>query len=451
MKILVYILFLLISFAYSKEIFKEEYIKDYLNDKNPYFKSITVEKDIFSGKLQYYQGNFNFKLKGKYEDKDYPISYGNYRGLFLEKPTFQGFDLLFGYRKAQGVQEYSNIKTGKDGEVIFGIKLPIIAFLNSIDKRRLDYYNAKIELNEKTLDVIQNVNDLYIKIISSYYDVLYKNEILELEKKLLQKAENRKNFIKRKVEEGSLPKITLVEANQQILKRKQRVIKAKNEFNISLNNFLRYLNLDKEEFLKKYTLPSLPDVENKDLDFNSLYKIALNNNLKIKIINQKKEKINNNLKYTETLKYPDINLGLYAVNDFKYHQGYKVSLDFSFYPVNDKYIGKKVELTKKLVQLKNKEETIRIELKTKILNYLDKLKALKENIKLSLETINLLKSVEDAEVKKFEAGLSDLFYVNQREIYTLEGMKTYLEYKKDFHITLKKLMLEVNPYMIINF
>ncbi len=443
-KILIFIL-IIQSFALSKEYFTEGKIKYFLKNKNPYVNSIIIEKDIYEGKLKYYQGFFNTKLGGKFENKEYPVTEGRYRSLYLEKPTFQSADFLLGYRKAIGVQEYNNIKTGEKGEIIFGVKLPIINFIKQIDKRRVSLLNTKIKLTQIDFEILDKLRKLYLKIIENYYQILYAKEVLKLEESLLKKAEKRYFFIKRKVKEGSLPKILLIEAKQNILKRKERVLKAKNQYFVKLNEFLKYLNISQNEFLKHFSLPNLPKVKNENFNEDELYKVALKNNLKLKVLNNKKERIQNKLKFVNTLKYPDIKLSAYVVNDFKYAQGYKFSLDFSFYPINNKYLGKKVELSKKLIKLESEKEKVKIELKTKISNLLNKLDTIKQNLKISLENINLLKSIESAEIKKFKIGLSDLFYVNQREIYTLKGMKDYLKYKAEYHITYKKLMLEIYP------
>jgi len=91
-----------------------------------------------------------------------------------------------------------------------------------------------------------------LKIISSYYKTLYFKELVELEKELLQKAQKRKEFIVKKINEGLLPKVYKIEVEQQIINRKQRLIEAKNNFKTQLNEFLKFLNLDEKVFNSTY-------------------------------------------------------------------------------------------------------------------------------------------------------------------------------------------------------
>ncbi len=439
----------LFNIANAKELFIEKDIFRFLNRDNPYINSILGEKDIYYGKLKYYKGYFDTKLGGKYEKKEYPLSESKYNFFYVEQPTLKGFDFLFGYRKATGVQEYSNVKTSKDGELIFGVKIPVFQVANNIDFRRLKYFNTKIEISQKDYEIIDKLRKIYTKILEEYYKTIYYKEILTVQQELLEKAIKRKNYIEKKISLGSLPEIASVEVQQQIINRKQKLLKAENDFRNSLNNFVRYLNLNSDEFLQKYELPQLTEVEYKKLNIKEIIQLSINNSPKLKVYNLMKKRLYNENKFYSLKKLPDINFSVYIVNDFKYDQGYKFSMDFSYYTQNRQYLGKKIEIAKNLALIRSKEQTEKINIKTKIQNLLNKLETIKENIEMSKKEIELSKKLENAERKKFELGLSDLFYLNQREIYTLKTIKKYLSYKKDYWITYKKLLIEINPLKIL--
>ena len=436
-------IFYIFSFSLGKEIFTEQKIKNFLTEDNPYIYTILGKKYIYQGKLKYYQGFFDTKIKGKYEKKDYPVSTGKFYSLFLEKPLMSGLELNFGYRKAEGIQEYNNIKTGKDGEVLIGIKVPVFKITRNINERRLNLFLAKLDISEIDFEYRNKLRKLYFKIISSYYKLLYYKKLVEIENQLLKKAEKRKDFILKKIEQGLFPNVVSIEAEQQIINRKQRLLKAKNNYEVHLLSFLKYLGIGKEEFEEMYVLPDFPDVKLSEINLKDSLSIAFRNRPDLKKLKVVQEKLKKETNYYSLLKYPELNISLYGVHDFNYDSGFKISIDAKYPLERRKYLGKKIEINKSLLLLDKKKEKIEIEIKTNLQNIVKTLKTIKQNIKNSEEEIKLVKKLEQIELKKFKLGSSDLFYVNQREIYTLETIKKNLKYKLDYLILYKKYLMEL--------
>ena len=443
-KIIAVLTILLYGFSYGKELFTEKTIKNFLNKENPYIYSLLGEIFVYEGKLKYYRGFFDTKLSGKYEKKEYPLSEGLFYSFSIEKPTISGIDLSFGYRKATGVQEYNNIKTGEDGELILGLKIPVFNLTRNIDERRLNLFLTTIDIRKLEYKYQDNIRKLYLKIISSYYKTLYFKELVELEKQLLQKAQKRKEFIIKKIKEGLLPTIYQVEVEQQIINRRQRLTEAKNNFKTQLNEFLKFLNLDEKDFNSMYELPSLPPLPELNISLEEALKTAIENRPDLKVIETEKNRLETEKIFYSLLKYPKFDISIYGTHDLKYNNGYKVLLNATFPLERRKYIGKTIELKKSSILLDKRQEKILIEIKTNLKNILNTLKTIRKNIKMSEKEITLAKELEKAEVKKFEVGYGNLFLINQREIYTLKTIKKNLKYKLEYLINYKKLLAEMN-------
>ena len=446
MPLLVLSVLILFSLSIAKEIFTEQLIKQYLNEQNPYIYTLIGKKYIYQGKLKYYEGFFDTKLKGKYEKKEYPVSEGLFYSVFIDKPTYSGIDFSFGYRKAKGVQEYNNIKTGKDGELLIGLKIPILNIKQNIDKRRLNLFLTDFDLKKIDLEFQNKFRKLYLKIITSYYKTLYYKKVLDIEKDLLQKAEKRKEFIVKKIKEGLLPTVYQIEAEQHIINRQQRVLKAKNDFIVQLNKFLKYLNIDSKTFLKSYDLPDLPEPKDLQITLDEAVKLALQNRPDLKEIKVEKKRLQNEKKFYTLLKYPKINLSLYGVHDFNYDSGYKVSLDAVYSVERRKYLGKSIEIRKKGILLDKKQEKILIELKTDLKNIIETLNILKENIKNAQQEISLLKKLEEVERKKLRLGSGTLYFINKREIDTLKAKKRNFKYQLEYITLYKKFFIKLNIF-----
>ncbi len=442
--------FILLSFLFifntttAKEILTESKIKDFLTEENPYIYTIIGKKHVYQGKRKYYEGFFDTILYGKYERKDYPVSTGKFTSIFIKKPFFNSIELLAGYRKATGVQEFNNIKTGEYGELQIGLKIPVFQLKNKIDKRRLNLFLTDLQIKQIDFEFQNKFRKLYLKIISSYYKAIYYKQLLNLEEELLNKAKNRIAFIKQKIQKGALPKVYELEANQHIINRIQRVLKAKNNYEIYLNEFIKYLNITKEKFTKEYELPSYLELPSFSIDKKKALEIAINNRPDLYFLLLEKEKLKQEKSFFSLLKYPKFTVSIYGVQDFKYDEGYKLSIDISYPLERRKYIGKSIEIGKNLYLLDKKLEKIKIEIQTKINNIFQTKETLEKNIENIIREIELVKKLEEIERKKLKAGVGTLFLINQREIYTLKTMKKYLKYKLDYIILHKKLLSELN-------
>ncbi len=447
MKVLIFIsVFALFSLSIAKEILTEDKLKDFLTEDNPNIYSILGKKYIYKGKIKYFEGNFDTKLKASYEDKDYPLSKGKYYDFFLEKPIFYGFDVKAGYRYAKGVQEYNNIKTSNKGEALLGLSLPVINLLSQTDFRRLNFFKATNLYKNVDFETKDKLRKFYFKVLKTYYKTVFYKKILGLEEQLLEKAEKRYKFVQRKIEEGLLPQIYLVEANQHIINRKQRILKAKNKYENSLNELITLLNISKTEFERKYKLPEKLKLPDLDLSFDEAVKIAKENRPDLSTYKYQIKILNMEEKYYKLLNYPNINMDIYMTKDFKYDYGFKFVLNADYYVERRKYLGKMVEIRKGKALVKSEYKSKLLEIKVNIKNLFNTLHTLKQNIQNAKNEVSLVQQLEDAERKKFRLGRSDLFYLNQREIYTLKTLKKYFYYKLDYIVNYKKLLIELGIF-----
>jgi len=447
---LLFVILLITSFAYGKELLTERKIFQYLSEDNPFIFLYQVDIYTAEAKKTYYQGDLDIKVAPTYEKKEYPLSTSKFYSLFFKKRFLEGFDVLAGYRKATGTQEYNNIKTSKEGELLVGIKIPVFQSLRKINKEKLNILLAELDVNIYRQKFSEKFRKFYYKVLETYYKTIYYKSVYQLEKSLLYKAIKRKKFVEEKIKVGLLPEVYIYEAEQHIIHRKQRLLKAKQEYLNSLNKLLTYLNLDKKEFLRKYRLPNLEDVyksiPREKINLEKSLKIAIENRPIFKELEIKRKKLDRERKYYSLLKYPNTEVALYGVEDLKYKEGFKITVNME-YPINRrKYIGKQLELkAKKRAIHKEREKTI-LEIKNELVQTITKLKILKKQIENSNREVKLVKKLEDIEKEKFKHGVSTLFYINQREMYSQETKLKNIKYKLEYILNYKKYLNVLNKY-----
>lgn len=421
-------LILLQPYALCKETFTLESLNRYLTKDNPYIYGAVGQQYIDAARIQTAQGSFDTKLSAKYDKKDYPVSTGEFADISMSKPTENGTEFIVGYRKAEGVQEYNNIKTGSQGELRLGVTVPVFSLLHDMNKRKYHLDAAKINAVKSTFEAQNNVRNLYGAITTEYYKLLYFNELVQAEKKLLKKAQKRDRFIKKRVQSGDLPQIAILESKQQIINRKQRVLATKDTYNKVLHTVLKYLNISQKEFQRKYRLPSMKLLKKDKIVFRNMLNKALKNRPDLKALKYKKRKLDLDTKYNTLSNYPQLDLFAYGVHDVQYGEGIKVGLKFDIPLERRGYEGKKIEIQKSINQLEERQNQVLLDLKANLTNLIYSFDIVKQNIVYARKEMQIVKELEDAENKKYKIGSSDLFQVNQREIAVLQAQQKLLEY-----------------------
>lgn len=448
------LIFIYIGFIpmFAKEIFGIDTIKQYLTNDNPYVYVSLGKKYINEEKLQYALGNYDTKIVAKYEDKEYARSNAKYYKVGLEKPLVNGVDIDLSYRYAEGTQEYNNIKTSEDGEMVLGVKVPVLNVINKIDKRRLDAGLASMNIDETEFKFKDSMRNLYFKIMINYYELIYAKRIVDISKNLLSKSQLRYDFLQKKVEQGSIPKMDLIEIQQQLINREQILLSADTQYDNQLTDFLRFLNISQDEFEEMYKLADSLDLQMYDINYNSAIDTALQNRPDLKFFDNEIKKLNLKQKYNDILKYPSLDVGLYGVYDMKDdyqnndQMGYKVMLSMNFPIEQTKYSSKNMQNRHSMTLVDASKNRLLIELRNNLQNIITSLNALRINIENSNKEVVLVEKLQKLEQRKYELGSSTLFMLNQREMQVLNTQKKLLKFKLDYVQLHQRYMREINLY-----
>lgn len=432
MRKILFFLSLMIGTLEAKEMFTSNKIAEYLNDENPYIYTAHAQEYIYKAKEQYQLGEFDTKFSVKYDKKEYPVTKGEFYEASLSKPVENGMEFIAGYRQAEGTQEYNNIKTSQNGEMIAGVNIPVFSLIHKTNTRKMNLKIAQIQSIKYRFNTQNVLRVLYTEILTSYYELLYNKALVKLETELLEYSEKRESFIRKKIDSGTAAEIELIEIQQQIINRKQRLLSAKNDYEKSLELFLRYLNISTEVFFSKYVLEDVLETETIHVTLSDSIEMAINSRVDLKMLQYEKEKLELEKKNTVLSGYPNLNLSVYGVHDFTYNEGFKVSVDMVFPIERRKYYGKTQEIDKTVKYIEKLKEKKVINIKTRLANIINSLKAVEKNILYAGSEVKLAQKLRSVEYTKYNIGTSNLFMINQREIYSLEVKKKILKYKLDY-------------------
>jgi outer membrane protein TolC len=307
--------------------------------------------------------------------------------------------------------------------------MPVNALIQNTNTKKMNLDLALLESTRAQYGSNNNLRLFYLKVLNNYHRLLYNRLLVAYEQELLQKAQKRKGFIEQKIDSGLFPKIALIEAQQQIINRQQRYLAIVTEYENSFENFVKYLNISKKQFLQKYDLVNVLETPAEKVKLADAIDEAKRNRPDLKMLAYEKEKLFLEKKNAHLLQYPEFNIALYGVHDFKYENGFKVSLDLAFPIERNRYKAQLGTVGKSLTNVEKIEQQKEREIETSLTNIINSLHLLKENIDNAQTELALSTQLEDAENKKYLLGSSNLFILNQREIQTLEIKKKVLQYK----------------------
>jgi len=442
MKVVIYV-FVCFIFLEAKELFLPKHIYIYMHVKNPFYYQAIGEQFIAKEKEKFFEGSLDTQLKASYDNKNYPTTDGIYENVELWKPTENGIEFSLGYRRAEGVQEYNNIQTGQEGEIISSIKIPLFSVINDISKNKVDIQNAKLTTEQLEFEGKFNLLKLHFNITKIYYQLLLQRQISQTYKELLDKAKKTKKFISKRIEQGQIAEIAGIEVQKLIINREQQYLEAMNEFTLVKNIFLQYLGITETTFDKKYKIP-LIKMKNKSLPtLKRAIGLAIEKRPDLKMIDTEMAKLSVRQEYNEFQKYPQLDMQFSGTYDPIFKEGYKVSFNFNFPLEQRRYSGMHESLQKENLMLQSKKIKSIREIETNIMNLYQKIKIKKQTISLSKQELSLAKRLEDVEVKKIYEGVSNLIFLNQREMGTLIAQQKVLRSYYD----LKVYILEVDYFL----
>ena len=173
-------------------------------------------------------GGFDTKLRA--HSISAPLGfYQTYRnGFGAKQPLWKGGEVYGGYRIGRGNFQpwFGERQTNDGGELKTGIRQPI--FQNyAIDERRAELEIAQLERLRLEPDIQTRILEIQRMASRMYWDWVAAGRVLEVNRRLLELAEDRSENIEVRVDEGDLPRLALVDNGRFIAKRQTTLVKAR--------------------------------------------------------------------------------------------------------------------------------------------------------------------------------------------------------------------------------
>ena len=350
-----------------------------------------------------------------------------------------------------------------------------------INKRNIHIAKNEADISDydfetKVIDVISDVED-------TYWDYVFNLRNLEVKQKSLDRAKDLQRRVKSQVLVGTMAPIETLQAESEVASREEFLLSAKDAIEDTQDKLKNILNIDfsSPEGLLPIYPSSKADILIKNVDFNETVKIALAS--RSDYLGKKKELENKDIlvKYQENQVYPSIDLvgslgmnglsgdavsitsgtfqgksaygGGYgnaltdslSTNYYDWELGIKISYPLGNRSAKSKLSASRLEKAKLILDIKNLEKKIILEVRESI----RQLQTDAKRIKAASIAKKLAEEKLKAEEKKFQVGLSTSFNVLefQEDLAQAQSneIKAIIDYKQS-RIRFRKIIASTLNY-----
>jgi len=409
---------------------------------NPYYDETLARYRVVKAGEEVALGAFDTRLDARYEEKSYPLSSARYESAGVSKALANGTQLSVGYRKARGTQEYNNIKTGEDGEMIATMTLPLVNIYYDTSARETAYRLRRLQSRSAAAESAMARLRLYESGMEAYYRYLYDKSRVRLLQALVATAQKRVDFVRKKVEEGTFAPVEELEARAQLSRRRRTLLEARRRLQRSGRTLARLLDLDYETLRRRYETPALSYRAERLPTLATLCERARRYRPEWRQLAAELARVESQKRLNATRALPDLEVGLSGVYDMaESRNGYKVTTRLSLPLERRAYRGEKERLQSRMLMLQNLKARLSREIETELATILEAIGLQRKSLEQLRREVELYRRLERAEAIKYREGVGNLEALNRREESRLQSeTKLFATY---YELQLLRLRLAV--------
>lgn len=437
-QVIAIILFLVNGLAASAQqtLSLEEFLR-LVQSYHPVAKQAALGIEIAKAEVTSAKGAFDPRFENSIGRKEFDgLLYYNHQISEVKIPTWYGVDVVAGIESLSGNRTSTPDTKGNTSYV--GFSVPVAKGL-VMDARRAALQQAKIFQTLSVQEQRAIINDLLYDAAKAYWNWWQQVQVQRLFEQAVQNAEERFRLVKAAFKIGERPAIDTVEALAQM-----------QSFKISASEVeLGVVNsqLDLSVFLWQpngtaYTLPetvmpqtSMPALAEAMQIERLLQQLQNHPELQQYGLKLKSLQVEKNLKFQSLLpsvylKYNQLNKSHQLQKAFStpwlannYRYGVAIAVPLRFSEGRGEYRKAKLKIEQTRLQQLAKQVT----LQTKLRQYYNEWKQLQQQIALQQGAVQSYAALQRGEETKFSNGESSLFFVNARQLKTLEAQQKLLE------------------------
>lgn len=389
----------------------------------PQVKIARLEVSRAKGAYISAKGRFDPALEAETRSQPMGGYINNYGDTQITIPTlYNGLKWHAGYRNGEGDWPiyYQNYLTNSGGEYRVGLSLPLLRD-RLIDKERTELLSTAQMIHIKHLDAEQVKIKIYQESIKAYWQWVEAGQQLKIFEDLLKLAKTRQNAIEKQAHQGDLPMLAIAENQQQIIQREQLLNQGRMIYEQAAINLSLYFR-DAKGSPVVPVAKRLPHAVSggSNTGFVKPEQVMAHPGLRklenyFHIVKLKRDLARNEL-------LPNLDAAAYTSKQngtggypLMIPQAALVGLTFKFPLFQREAKGRVIRAQRELHQIMAEKQLLYDRLYNELSSLLVGIRRWRQQVVLLKRELGLARQVEQGESKRFSAGDSTLFLVNQRE------------------------------------
>lgn len=414
-------------------------LQDVLNrveEGHPLLRGSQTGEMVAQGKLLKALGQFEPKLVNDYElerlEKDGSTKSVGFNDTFVEMAHPWGIRGFAGFRAGIGDVRVADLDINSSNQPLLGIIFPLLRGLMT-NPAHAELKKSSLAEKQAKLEIQQARQDLYLGASTQYWNWVTAWMLVNLQKKAVTVADERLVQLTKQVDAGAKAKFDIIEANQEVQKRRDKLIKARRKLDEEQFRLALFLWEDDNLIVPSHNkAPAFPLVRLEN-SLNSLEggkQRAARVRPEVHLVSLEAEFNNIDLEVAENNFLPDLTVEVQPTRkpgEFVLGLGYRLGVQLSIPLFQRGARGDILKKTGKAQRLKHLHRYRSKQVVMDVANANSAVTRAQERIKVSQQALEFAEKLEKGERTRFKLGATSLLVVNLRErnvIQTEEGLIT---------------------------
>ncbi len=408
---------------------------------HPLLQGSQTQKTVAAGKLLKALGQFEPNFVNDWElerlVKDGKTKSVGFNDTFVEMRHPWGVKGFAGFRVGLGDVEVADLSINETNQPLLGIAFPILRGLMT-NPEHAELKKSSLAERQAELEIQQTRQELYLGATRQYWDWVAAWKFRDLQQQAVAVAEARAAQLTKQAKEGARAQFDVIEANQEVQRRRERLITATRQ--VDQEQFKLALFLWKDTDLdvpEHYRPPAFPDVEGEALGAltDSERQRAITRRPEIQLVHLEAELNNIDLEVAENNFLPTLNADAQPTRkpgEFVLGLGYRFGVQFSIPFLQRDARGDLLQMEGKAKRLQFLKHYRVQQVSMDVANAQSAVDRAQERIQVVEQAVKLAKQLEKGERTRFKLGATSLLFVNLRERNVLQAAEGWIAAMADY-------------------
>ena len=425
----------------SRSILTLQTVLSRVEQSHPLLQGSQTQRMAASGKILKALGQFEPNLVNDWElerlVKNGKTTSVGFNDTFVEMRHPWGVKGFAGFRTGIGDVEVADLGIKKTNQPLLGIVFPLLRGLIT-NPAHAELQKSSLAEKQAELEVQQSRQDLYLGAATQYWNWVAARKLLELRQKAVIVANVRASQLTNQAKAGARAQFDVIEANQEVQRRRERLIKAQRAIDQEEYKLALFLWKDDQlmipKDLKSPTFPAVHSEKRFSLGEKDKQR-ASTIRPEVQLVQLEAEFNHIDLDVAENNFLPNLTVEAQPSRkpeDFVLGLGYRFGVQFSLPFLQREARGDLLQMEAKAQRLKLLQQYRLQQVAMDVANAQSAITRAQDRVKAAKQSLHLAKQLEKGERTRFKLGATSLLFVNLRERNVLRAAEGWITAMADY-------------------